>query len=78
MGVRVPSLAPEKLYEISKKIRCFVELSFCRRVRYCRKMPEVAVPLEGDCRVKMSVLMGDDVCRSVLSVACAMGGGVVC
>ena len=26
--------APEKLHEISKKIRCFVEFSFCRRVRY--------------------------------------------
>ena len=30
------------------------------------------------CRVKMSVLMGDDFCRIVLSAACAMGGGVVC
>ena len=37
--------APEKLYEISNKIRCFVEFSFCRRVRYCRKMPDFAVPL---------------------------------
>ena len=56
-------------------------VSFCRRVRYCRKMPDFAVPLSenvGCCRVKMSVLMGDDFCRIVLSAACAMGGGVVC
>ena len=49
--------------------------------RYCRKMPDFAVPLSENvvcCRVKMSVLMGDDFCRIVLSAACAMGGGVVC
>ena len=34
--------APEKLYEISKKIRCFVEFSFCRRVRYCQILPQNA------------------------------------
>ena len=49
--------------------------------RYCRKLPDFAVPLSENvvcCRVKMSVLMGDDFCRIVLSAACAMGGGVVC
>ena len=49
--------------------------------RYCRKMPDFAVLLSENvvcCRVKMSVLMGDDFCRIVLSAACAMGGGVVC
>ena len=34
--------APEKLHEISKKIRCFVEFSFCRRVRYCQILPQTA------------------------------------
>ena len=49
--------------------------------RYCRKMPDFAVPLSENvvcCRVKMSVLMGDDFCRIVLSAACTMGGGMVC
>ena len=34
--------APEKLYEISRKIRCFVGFSFCRRVRYCQILPQNA------------------------------------
>ena len=34
--------APKKLYEISKKIRCFAEFSFCRRVRYCQILPQNA------------------------------------